>query len=365
MAVGAKKVKTARSRRHRRFAVVAASGVALAMVPSTTFAEPMIGTGESAEGTYVAVATTGSAGSSQGVAVSGTGSAYSGPGGVGVSVFGRANGSGTNISGEAYFAHTGLLQGPVDAEQALVPTTDPGNPADLPVKLQATAENAPWVALNMATGLLEAPSSSSASQNSTMSAAPPRERVVMMTMYAQERWYYCVPASLQMYLNAHGTWNTSQSGWASALKTKAPSSQRPNDDPTAGTPLNNAVSFINRYKGHSDSVFWTEMYGAKELMDKLTTDVYNYGHSMILSVRPISGLSAWQQARKGEDSHAVVAHGYHHQSGGSIDIMDPYDYTRFNWDYNSWGGPNPGGSHRETLAGVWSATEADGGWSIW
>lgn len=69
----------ARSGRRRRFTVAAAVGAAFAMASSSiALGEGLVGVGQSADGTLVAVATTGDANSSGGVAASGAGNATAG-----------------------------------------------------------------------------------------------------------------------------------------------------------------------------------------------------------------------------------------------------------------------------------------------
>lgn len=363
-------------RRPRRAGVVIVGGIAIALASgSMAFAEGLVGVGESADGSVLAVATTGNASSSSGVAVSGTGNSYTGSGagvsgtgtsytasGVGVGVTGRSYGSGTNVSGEAVVINTGLLQMATTAEQALVPTTDTIDPMGAATKLQVATEMTPVVLRSMATNATASPSSSTASAQSCPDGScynPPAYKTLSQTYITQNQWWYCVPASTAMMLRSLGVSSPpSQDTLASREGTTGPTT---GNDKKAGTPLSNVPAVINNIRPNGDRIMYGTIDNAGSLMDRVTTDVYYYNHSMILGTAT-ANLSYWS---KHAASHAIIAYGYDHRSGGRINVMDPYDYSRFNWDQGSWGGPNPGGAHTETLATLWSAVGAHGGDVVW
>lgn len=290
------------------------------------------------------------------VAVSGTGYAY---GGIAVSATGRAEGM-HGVSGEAYLMFTGMLDAPVNAEQAELAAQGlvVRDPAALADKLQVMADTATHVATNMA---LHATTPDSASTSMRSNSSVPPANALNTPYRSQDKWYYCVPASVSMWMDSWGRGGVHQDEWARVLRTNH---AKDNKDKTAGTPIENAVGVINSNKSHRDDVYFVKADEQAELMNLLTTDVHHYGHGSLVSIKT-SAAKWWSNKGSPDSKHAILLHGYDHRSAGSIWLMDPYDYTRFNWNEKSFGGPNPGGSKKIRLSEVWAAHDAAGGKMVW
>jgi hypothetical protein len=332
--------------RRRRLTAAAVAVVFVMASNSAAFAENEVCFAQSCSGKYAAVTTTGEAQSSQGVAVSGTG--YSWGGIVGVTGVGDAGGGIASVDpsrslGEAadaaytvtstgeFVYHTAVAL-TADPYQAWVEATSPPNPVEVANRLAAVADNAPGVAQNMAEGLLNPPPDPLAGSTSTTSSStmthtrPPAQMDLGTTSISQSTQYRCVPATAYSIF--------------SGMPGQEQLAREMGTDKAKGTPFKTAAAVINRYYSGPGDVIYTRSRDAKDLMDIVTTGVFNFQDGAMLSLEASS--SHWPAHRKA--FHAVGAVGYDHNSGGYLTLIDPYwvSMSEYQWGTrNGQGSPWP------------------------
>lgn len=338
------------NRRLRLMATAAAAAVLLAAVPSIARAEGLTCVGQECSASHVAIATTGNAHSSSGVAVSGTG--YSWGGMVGVTGVGDAGGGTTSVDpsrslGEAadaaytvtstgeFIYHTAVAV-TEDPYQAWVVATSPPNPVEVANRLAAVADIAPGVAQNMAEGLLNPPPDPLAGPSTSSSSMrthtrPPPQMDLGWTSISQSTQYRCVPATSYRLFPG--------------MPSQEQLAREMGVDKAKGATLRTAGAVINRHYTGPGDVLSTRAEDPKNLMDIVTTGVYNFRHGAMLAMH--ADLLHWPAHRKA--NHAVGAVGYDHNSGGYLVIIDPY-WTSMS-DYH-WGTRNGQGRSWPTPSSV-------------
>lgn len=347
---GMKRRAGRRAVRRRRLTATAVGAVLVMAFNSAAFAENEVCVAQSCSAKYAAVTTTGEAQSSSGVAVSGTGYAWGGM--VGVTGVGDAGGGTASVDpsrslGEAadaaytvtstgeFIYHTAVAV-TEDPYQAWVVATSPPNPVEVANRLAAVADIAPGVAQNMAEGLLNPPPDPLAGPSTSSSSMrthtrPPAQMDLGWTSISQSTQYRCVPAiSYRLFPGM-----PSQEQLAREMGT----------DKAKGTTVRTAAAVINRHYTGPGDVLSTRAQDPKNLMDMVTTGVFNFRHGAMLTMQ--ASLLHWPAHRKA--AHAVGAVGYNHNSGGYLVVIDPF-WTSMS-DYH-WGTRNGQGSSWPTPSSV-------------
>jgi hypothetical protein len=321
---------------------------------SVAFGEPLIGTGQSANGTLVAVATTGNASSSQGVAVSGTGTAY---GEVEVEATNRVVTVDEPTSGQTIgHDNTGDVgPTPLSAAQALDAAYTP--PAEVvAIKEKAYAKLLPEIEYQLA-ALRAGLDPTLADRACPDGRCPSRTRTLSQPLTHQVRSYYCGPASTAIVL-----WQLTGSGWnqdtlASWLNTT-----------TDGTYYKSITKVLNRvfqdrnmHVRYIDSKLREGKPG--DYMTRLVSAVDYYdgyiNHSIINNVKT-SAFEYWGDKRY-PAWHFNVSHGYDLRGGGWVNIAEVYNSSAV----GSKRATNPYGYKNVPLHEVYAAVMANQRVVIW
>ncbi|MDQ3756436.1 MAG: hypothetical protein M3394_01110 [Actinomycetota bacterium] len=312
--------------------------------------EPVVGTGENAEGTYLAVATTGHASSSQGVAVSGTGTSY---GEVEVEATNKVVTVDEPTSGETIgLDNTGDVgSSPLSADQALDALYRPP-PEVIAAKEAAVAKLQPEVEYQLA-ALRFGLDPTLADRVCPDGRCPSRAKTLYQPYTHQVTSYFCGPASTAAVLwqQTGSNWNQHDLAQKNWLNTT-----------TDGTYWGSIQLVLNRvfedrrihlryyaHEVHPDrpSSYMTKVVAAVDYHDGYVN------HSIINNVKT-SLLDYWGDKRY-PALHFNVSHGYDLSGGGQVDITEIYDPTKVGSKRKT----NPYGQHRVPLDQIYNAVMAN------
>jgi hypothetical protein len=347
-----------RSARRRRFTAATAAWVAFTLASaSVAVGEPLVGTGQDAEGTYAAVAVTGNASSSQGLAASATGSSY-----------GEVEVEGTNkvvtvddpISGQTMgIDNTGDVGSiPMSADQALDAAYQPP-PEVVAAKEQAFAKLLPEIEYQLA-ALQYGLDPTLADRACPDGRCPARTKSLWQPYTHQWRAYYCGPASTAAVL-----WQQTNSEW----NQDALASRGWLNTTTDGTIYGSITKVLNnvfsdrrmnlRYmhselsKNSSPSTYMTKLVSAVDYYDG-----YN-PHSIVNNVRT-DMLDYWGDKRY-PAWHFNVSHGYDLNGSGWVNVTEIYNSAAV----GSKRATNPFGQRWVPLSQVHGAVMANKRIVIW
>jgi hypothetical protein len=328
--------------------LIAGAVIAAAVVtttPSVALAEGATCVGQSCEGTYLAVTTTGDANSSSGVAVSGTGTAR---GGIAeASAIGSyATVADPTTGEETGLNNTGDAAVPATVEQVALATVSPP-PEVIAAKEQIVARLGPEIEYQLA-ALQYGLDPTLADRACPDGRCPSRYRTLSQPLTYQQNYNWCGPASTSLVLQQitgtawdqrtiARTFGIERSGgtYYKAIVTKLNQSQ-------------GAVKFIaSTLKENKPSDYMTKLVAAVDYWDGYQN------HSIINNINT-APLHYWGDSSKGTD-HYNISHGYDLQGGGFVNIAEEYDPARVGVKRRT----NPYGYHRVPLQQIYTADRAN------
>lgn len=340
-------------RRWRRMTAGAAATAALVtLTPSVALAEGATCVGQSCEGTYLAVTTTGEAKSSQGVAVSGTGSVTGGVAEVGAGQ-GIANVEDPLTGDRIGMDNTGVAVTITAPESIASLSYSP--PADVIAAKQAMLKQIlPEVHYQAAaaTANLDPHLADAACPNGKCFAWT---KTLNQWLTHQVKDYYCGPAVTQMMLGQLGVW-WDQTYYAHRLYTEK----------QGATALHDIVRVLNQVQtehGVNKAVFTAQRlpkddmyaYMAIMIIASYAGMVDPVAHSIINNISS-APLRYWGDA-KNPASHFNVSHGFSFGRVESfIDVAEEYDPGKVGVNRRT----NPYGYWRVPLDQIYEANMANG-----
>jgi hypothetical protein len=249
---------------------------------------------------------------------------------------------------------------------AVAPETPDANLVEVPnassvaTKTQLTHEYNLQVAELLATNLLsttptaEASSADSGMESSAMVTpcvdacggySAPSYYKLGVVGHAQERAYWCVPASSQIVLSTMGASTPSQTTLANEMHTTS-----------RGTYMGYAVRPLNRRQSRNPYILKTDTADASHLLSEAVVDTYRYKSSFIMAI-DVATIGYFPAGWGG--SHAIVDYGYYTQSGGGLYVFDPENQTYFGYNQSYYG------RHTVGINKAWAAVKADGNQLVW
>ena len=163
--------------------------------------------------------------------------------------------------------------------------------------------------------------------------------------HAQEKEYWCVPASAQIVLSTMGASTPSQTTLANEMHTTS-----------RGTYMGYAVRPLNKRQSRNPYILKTDTSDASSLLSEAVVDTYRYKSSFIMAI-DVATIGYFPAGWGG--SHAIVDYGYYTQSGGGLYIFDPENQTYFGYHQSYYG------RHTVGINKAWAAVKADGNQLVW
>jgi hypothetical protein len=200
-------------------------------------------------------------------------------------------------------------------------------PTDIAGKIASAQALEAAVIQNLATYAVPAIPVRASASSSTASSVPPAVRHTW-PIAAQQRWYWCGPASVENALIQMGAYDAGQAQFASDMGTNS----------TYGTNLNYMPGEINKWgwrQNHSRNPYAAQVPGsATQLMAWVTQNQTQYlGAPVIANV--YTGNMPWFAGR--QYTHYDLISGYDHYGGGHLDWAEEYNARQWGGNYNSFG----------------------------